>query len=71
VDSDKPKQIYLRLNKNILAEEYFNDFGIKFLVKQLEGGGRFSLVLTTSGHLFSFGYGSGGQLGLGHSDNVA
>ncbi len=29
------------------------------------------MILTTSGHVFTFGYGSHGQLGLGHTKNMA
>jgi len=32
-------------------------------------GTKHSLVLTASGHLFSFGYGDNGQLGLKNTDN--
>ena len=40
-------------------------------VVKLECGSSFSLVLTTDGHLYSWGFGKSGSLGLGEKSEAA
>ena len=64
-DCSIPKKV--RLNFELALEEYFrSDITDETRIEQIALGGHHSLLLTNKGHVYACGFGSQGQLGLGH-----
>ena len=65
-DTTTPKKVLL--NFAIQIQDYFSS-GLKeqTKVEQIALGGKHSLILTNKGHIYVCGFGSQGQLGLGHT----
>ena len=59
-----PNEVHTVPSDDDPAEEVLKLGSSKPIIKQISCGGHHSLVLSSRGYLYSFGYGAHGQLGL-------